>query len=108
MGQPYQINVLQQTTPWEVDRIGARTVHAYTKGSTIKVAVIDTGIDYNHPDLSANYKGGYNFVANNTNPMDDNGHGTHVSGTIAAIDNDIGVVGVAPEPIFIQSKFLIQ
>lgn len=104
--QPYQIDILQQTIPWGIDRIRSMAVHPYTKGAAIKVAVIDTGIDYTHPDISANYKGGYNFVTNIPNPMDDNGHGTHVSGTIAAIDNDIGVIGAAPEVYLYGVKVL--
>lgn len=81
------------------------------------VAVIDTGVDYNHLDLRDNIwtnineipnngidddnNGyvddyyGYDFVGNDKDPMDDNGHGTHVAGVIAASNNDIGVVGVA-------------
>lgn len=101
-----QINTLQQTIPWGIDRIDATTAQLYTKGSTINVGVIDTGIDYTHPDLSLNYKGGYNFVNKTTNPMDDNGHGTHVSGIIAALDNTIGVVGVAPETNLFAIKVL--
>jgi subtilisin family serine protease len=68
------------------------------------VAVIDTGIDYTHPDRAANYAGGIDYVTPDGDPMDDHGHGTHVSGTIAAAMNnptgdpagDEGVVGVAP------------
>lgn len=101
-----QINTLQQTIPWGIDRIDAITVQSYTKGSTVNVGVIDTGIDYTHPDLSLNYKGGYNFVNKTTNPMDDNGHGTHVSGIIAALDNTIGVIGVAPETNLFAIKVL--
>jgi len=83
---------------WGVKRIGAGVVHdGGNKGATVKVAVIDSGIDYTHTDLDANYAGGYDFVNGDSNPIDDNGHGTHVAGTIAAEDNDIGVVGVAPE-----------
>jgi Subtilisin-like serine proteases len=81
---------------WGVSRIQADKVHNISSGSGVKVAVIDTGIDYTHPDLAANYHGGYDFVNNDANPMDDKGHGTHVAGTIAALDNDIGVIGVAP------------
>jgi subtilisin len=88
--------------PWGVDRIDADLVWGTTTGSPIKVAVIDTGIDKDHPDLQANIKGGINFVfqKGTIDPTmwdDDNGHGTHVAGTIAAIDNEEGVIGVGPE-----------
>jgi len=91
---------------WGVQRIGAGTVHDYNKGTGVKVAIIDTGIDYTHEDLDANYKGGYDFVNTDTDPMDDDGHGTHVAGTVAAEDNDIGVVGVAPEAALYALKVL--
>src|SRR5680860_213253 len=80
---------------WGVNKIGAGRVHgAGTTGAGVQVAVIDSGIDYTHSDLSANYAGGWDFVNNDNSPMDDNGHGTHVAGTIAAEDNGTGVVGV--------------
>ena len=84
---------------WGVDRIGAGTVHdGGNKGTGVKVAVIDTGIDKDHPDLKSNIEGGVNFVRKDPTAWDDdNGHGTHVAGTIAAVDNEIGVIGVAPE-----------
>lgn len=92
---------------WGVKQIGAGLVHdAFIKGTGVKVAVIDTGIDYNHPDLNANYRGGYDFVNRDNDPMDDNGHGTHVAGTIAARDDGIGVVGVAPEAELYALKVL--
>jgi subtilisin len=82
---------------WGVKRIGAGVVHdSKNKGAGVNVAIIDSGIDHTHEDLDANYKGGYDFVNSDDDPMDDNGHGTHVAGTVAAEDNDIGVVGVAP------------
>lgn len=94
---------------WGVKRIGAGIVHDDgNKGTGIKVAIIDTGIDYNHPDLDANYVGGYDFVNNDSDPMDDNGHGTHCAGIIAAEDNDTGVVGVAPEAKLYAVKVLNQ
>lgn len=105
-GTVYAIDAELDNT-WGVKRIGSGTVHdSGNKGTGVKVAVIDSGIDYTHPDLGANYVGGYNFVGSNTNPMDDNGHGTHVAGTIAALDNNIGVVGVAPEARLYALKVL--
>ncbi len=63
----------------------------------IIIGVIDTGIDYNHPDLDAVYlPGGYDWVNDDNDPMDDNDHGTHVAGIIAAeINNSLGIAGVA-------------
>ena len=83
---------------WGVKHIGAGQVHCdgYL-GAGIKVAVIDSGIDYEHSDLKDNYKGGYDFADKNDNPMDVHSHGTHVAGTVAAIRDGVGVVGVAPE-----------
>ncbi|MDW7727960.1 MAG: S8 family serine peptidase [Candidatus Methanoperedens sp.] len=69
----------------------------YQKGSTgITVAVLDTGVDYNHEDLSGRVIKGWNFINNNSDPMDDVNHGTHVSGIIGAImDNNKGIAGIA-------------
>lgn len=87
-----------QRTPWSISRVGAP--QAWAKGLTGKgvvVAVLDTGVQLDHPDLKANIKGGYNAVNPKEAPYDYHGHGTHVAGTIAASNNKIGVVGVAPE-----------
>ncbi|HAJ32396.1 MAG TPA: subtilisin [Candidatus Atribacteria bacterium] len=91
---------------WGVKRIGAGIVHDSNKGTGVKVAIIDSGIDYKHTDLDANYQGGKDFVNDDADPMDDNGHGTHVAGTVAALDNDAGVVGVAPEANLYALKVL--
>lgn len=85
-----------ETLPWGVDRIEADVAAAngYT-GAGVGLAVLDTGIDRNHPDLVGNLKGGYSAVNKNPDNFEDkNGHGTHVSGTAAAVDNTIGVIGV--------------
>ena len=83
---------------WGVKQIGAGEAHADGhRGAGIKVAILDTGIDTNHPDLVACYQGGLNFTGRKKVPEDDNGHGTHVAGTIAAADNGDGVIGVAPD-----------
>jgi hypothetical protein len=79
-------------------------------GVGITVAVIDTGIDYTHPDLGAGigpgYKviGGYDFFNNDSDPMDDNGHGTHVAGIIAA--DGLSVKGIAPDAKILAYKAL--
>jgi hypothetical protein len=102
-----KVFALGQTLPWGVDRIDAEVVHDFgNNGAGIKIAIIDTGIDKDHPDLDANYAGGYDFVNSDDYPMDDNGHGTHVAGTVAAEDNNEGVVGVAPEASLYALKAL--
>lgn len=79
--------------PTGVDRINAE--NNLNKGTGINVAVIDTGIDLRHPDLKNNIVGGKN-CSTGKSYADGNGHGTHVAGTIAALSNGQGVVGVAP------------
>jgi len=92
---------------WGVKRIGAGIVHnSGNKGTGVNIAIIDSGIDYTHPDLNTNYVGGHDFVNDDNDPMDDNDHGTHVAGTVAAEDNGIGVVGVAPEASLYALKVL--
>jgi subtilisin len=98
---------------WGVIKIGANLVHPTNKGTGIKVAVIDTGINYGHIDLKDNSldvlgnKLGYNFLSQGTTPpIDDNGHGTHCAGIIAAELNSAAVVGVAPEAKIYALKVL--
>jgi subtilisin family serine protease len=95
-----------EDTPWGIGTVRAPEVWNRTTGRSIKVAVLDTGIDALHIDLAGRYRGGYNFVADNVNPLDGHGHGTHVSGTIAAERNGVGVVGVAPEAELYALKVL--
>lgn len=85
-----------QVLPWGVDRIDAELVWPTTTADPVKVAVLDTGISLKHPDLAANIKGGINTINPKKSANDDNGHGSHVAGTIAAANNSIGVVGVGP------------
>ncbi|HEY8713358.1 MAG TPA: S8 family serine peptidase [Thermoanaerobaculia bacterium] len=95
-----------QVVPYGIDLVHARDVWPYTRGKTVNVAVVDTGIDYTHPDLKDRYQGGYNTFTKTNDPMDDHGHGTHVSGIIGATDNNFGVVGVAPEVRLWAAKVL--
>ena len=88
---------LRQTVPFGLDTIAARAAQRGAIKGTTNVVVIDTGVDYRHPELSGIWAGGKNILSNNDDPLDDDGHGTHVAGTIAAADNDRGVLGVAPD-----------
>lgn len=95
-----------EVLPWGVNRIDADLVWSATTGDSVKVAVVDTGIDLSHPDLSANIKGGYNAINSLKSANDDNGHGTHVAGIIAALDNAVGVIGVVPQADLYAVKVL--
>lgn len=83
--------------PWGVQRVEAEKVWGRTRGKGIKIAVIDTGIDHEHPAIKPNYRGGVNILSPHSNPMDYNGHGTHVAGIIAGKASDMGIIGVAPK-----------
>ncbi|HXH12894.1 MAG TPA: S8 family serine peptidase [Alphaproteobacteria bacterium] len=97
--------------PWGVQRIGVPAVVGFLgskNGPRPRVAVVDTGIDPKHPDLSGQLAGGYNARADE-NPgsfQDDNGHGTHMAGIIAATANNLGVIGVASHPALVAVKVL--
>jgi subtilisin family serine protease len=89
---------------WDMVQIHTPEAHAITGGrSSVLVGDIDTGLDYTHPDLAPNVDDAASVncvsgspVAGKVAAMDDNGHGTHTAGTIAAAANGIGIVGVAP------------
>lgn len=91
-----------QEIPWGVERVNAPEVWATTTGNGVGICVLDSGADYDHVDLADNIASGVNFAGwkndGSANPKDwddKDGHGTHVAGTIAAINNNIGVVGAA-------------
>ncbi len=82
-----------QWGPQKISCPGAWDIHQGDAGTVI--AIVDTGINYNHPDLNSKYVGGYDFYNNDNNPMDDNGHGTHCAGiAAAATNNGVGIAGV--------------
>jgi subtilisin family serine protease len=82
---------------WGLDMIHADEAHLVTTGAGATVAVVDTGIDAAHPDLAGRIGPGFDFVDGDSTPQDGNGHGTHVSGIVAAdANNGIGVDSVAP------------
>ena len=81
---------------WGFTNIRAPQAWDATTGDTVTVAVVDTGVNYNHEDLTGKVIKGYDYSNNDADPRDDNGHGTHVSGTIAATaNNGKGVVGIS-------------
>jgi subtilisin family serine protease len=102
----------QQTIPYGLNAINASLVWPVTRGKSlnggpaIHVAIIDTGIDYKNPELAAAFKEGYNFVARTSDPLDDAGHGSHVAGTIAAANDQSGVVGIASDVDIYSLKVL--
>ena len=89
-------NIQSQSIPWGILRVEAPKVWETCRGKDVKVGIIDTGVQQSHPDLQDNIKS-IHGVMDNEKVNDDNGHGTHVAGIIAALDNNIGVVGVAPD-----------
>ncbi len=93
-----------QSVPTGIQRVQARA--SALTGAGIGVAVIDTGIDLHHPDLAGNIVANTSCITGKKTGDDDNGHGTHVAGTIAALDNTVGVVGVAPQAKLVAVKVL--
>ena len=94
------VQTFTQTIPWGINKIGAPSAWSQSAGNGIQVAIMDTGIDPQHNDLTQNIDFGISFdkgkISTNQNDWkDQNGHGTHVAGTIAAVNNDFGVVGNA-------------
>ena len=96
----YQLTIMTQYMPWGTDRVFGPEKYPfatwnYSTGQGIGIAVLDTGIDREHIDLPA-ISGGFTVIDNSDYGVDDHGHGTHVAGTISALDNDLGVVGISP------------
>lgn len=90
----------QGEVPWGVAAVRAPEAWPASTGAGIRVCIIDTGIDYNHPEFfrgdQSIVKGRQDFVGDRPDAFDGNGHGTHVAGTVAAQPDGAGVVGVAP------------
>lgn len=82
--------------PWGVRRIRAPQAWSRTTGQRVKVGVIDTGVDFGHPDLRHALSRGINLLQRASLPHDDNGHGTHIAGIISAANASRGMIGVAP------------
>lgn len=94
----------EQGIPWGIHHIKAPQVWNKTTGHRTHIGVIDTGVDFQHPDLRHSLMRGVNFVQQKILPYDDNGHGTHIAGTIAAANQLYGIVGVAPRALIYPVK----
>lgn len=90
-----------QNTPYGITR-----VNGGVDGTGKTAWIIDSGIDLDHPDLNVDVDRSRSFVPGEPSPDDQNGHGSHVAGTVAAIDNGIGVIGVAPNAKVVALKVL--
>ncbi|MGE4282764.1 MAG: S8 family peptidase [Clostridia bacterium] len=97
----------KEIVDYGVRMVGAPLEWRETTGKGIKVGIIDTGIDLNHEDLQDRVKEYINFTSRDKKDVtDENGHGTHVAGVVAANRNNVGVVGVAPEAdLYIAKAF---
>lgn len=97
---------LAETVDWGLSLYGVPDAWRESRGAGITVCVLDTGIDDAHPDLAGAIVGARDFTRSRSGPLDRNGHGTHVAGTIAARQNALGVIGVAPECRLLVAKVL--
>lgn len=96
----------KQKIGWGLSTFNIPEIWSKSQGEGVTIAVIDTGCDLGHPDLVDNLLDGFNILNNKEPPDDDNGHGSHVTGIICALNNEIGMVGVAPRAKVIPIKVL--
>ncbi len=100
-------NDTYRSQQWALTALKAETVHATTKGSGVTVAVVDTGVMSSHSDLSNRVLSGVDYVAPGTSASDESGHGTHVAGIIAAVQNNSrGIAGMAPSSKILPVRVL--
>lgn len=95
-----------QMMGWEITKFNIPKAWKNSEGEGVVCAVLDTGCDLDHDDLKSNLLEGKNFVEKNSSPIDKNSHGTHVSSTIAASNNGLGMVGIAPKTKIVPVKVL--
>jgi serine protease len=101
-----KVTAIEEITPWGISAVHAPLVWNIVTGHGVGVCVVDSGIDYNHPDLDDLYAGGWDFVNNDNDPWDDFGHGTHCAGTVAAETNGLGVIGASYDVTLYAAKVL--
>jgi len=100
------VKMFADTIDWGISKIGANEVWEDGDGSGVIIAVIDTGIQLNHPDLVSNIVSGYDFTNGDTVADDDNGHGTHVAGIASAMSNGVGTIGAGHSARLMPVKVL--
>lgn len=95
---------------YSLKKVDAEEAWNVTKGSAdVLIAIVDTGVDYTHPDLEGKVVKGYDFVDKDNDPMDENMHGTHCAGIAAAsTNNKIGIAGMAPNVKILAERVLDQ
>ncbi len=98
--------VYDEIIRYNMDKIRAPELWDCSQGENVIVAVLDSGVNLSHSELQANIVSGATFVPGTTTPEDDNGHGTHVAGIVAALINNGGVAGVAPQAKIMPVKVL--
>jgi thermitase len=97
----------RRPSQWNLDQIEADAAHATTSGAGAVIAVVDSGVQADHPDLAGRLLPGHDFVQNDGTPQDGNGHGTHVTGiAVADTGNGIGVASVAPGAMVLPVRVL--
>lgn len=108
---PYYTAAPPALSQWAPRRIGAESAWDESRGAGVKIAILDTGVDLGHPDLSGKLDtaNDHDFVNNDSVASDDNGHGTHCAGIAAAVTNNgVGVAGMAPDATILPVKVLDQ
>jgi subtilisin len=95
-GRPFTHMDISQRIPWGLSAIQVPKLWSKTKGQGVRIGIVDTGVDFTHPDIKSSLYRGANILYPHLLPMDDNGHGTHIAGTLIASNASSGIRGIAP------------
>jgi subtilisin len=95
-GRPNTHADITQRIPWGLTAIQVPKLWSKSKGQGVRIGIVDTGVDFTHPDISSSLNRGINLLNRHQLPVDDNGHGTHIAGTLVASNASTGIRGVAP------------
>jgi subtilisin len=95
-GKPFTSADTSRRIPWGLTAIQAPKLWPKSKGQGVRIGIVDTGVDFAHPDIKSSLHRGVNILQRHQLPLDDNGHGTHIAGTLVASNVSTGIRGVAP------------